>query len=171
MLLQLKVVRHCIAESICCLRLVIQLPLLVSSHASCADPGIFVRGVHVNLTKKSSDNVCFFLVLSLFNRSQMVYFKDNYHFSRFWRGSKIFQGGPTFSGEGGSHCLFPITYDFRGGPDPLSPPPLWIRTCALQSFTIMTVSSDLRQKGSRFHCPLRFHQYCLGHNKSLKFFH
>ena len=66
----------------------------------------------------------------------MVNFKEIYHFSRFQRGSNIFQGGPTFSsGGGGSNCLFPIethiTCDFpgRGGPDPLSP--LWIRTCLM----------------------------------------
>ena len=55
----------------------------------------------------------FFLVLSLFYRSQMVNFK----------------GGPTFSG--GSNCLFPIethiTCDFPGGgvrtPYPPPPPP------------------------------------------------
>ena len=60
--------------------------------------------------KKSSDVVVvvfffFFLVLSLFYRSQMVNFKENYHFSRFQRGSNIFQGGggggPTFSRGGG----------------------------------------------------------------------
>ena len=83
--------------------------------------------------KRSSDNVffvfVFFLVLSLFCRSQMVNFKENYHFSRFQRVSNFFQGG------GGSNCFFPIethiTWDFPGGgcPDPLSPP--WIRTCCL----------------------------------------
>ena len=54
----------------------------------------------------------------------MVYFKDNYTFPRFQRGSNFFQGGggegrvskffqgvggggaPTFSG--GANCLFPI---------------------------------------------------------------
>ena len=50
----------------------------------------------------------------------MVNFKEFYHFSRFQRGSNIFQGG------GGSNCSFPIethvTCDFQGGPDPLSPP-------------------------------------------------
>ena len=56
-------------------------------------------GVQVRLTKKSSDNV--FLVLSLFYRSQMVNFKEIYHFSRFQRGSSIFQGG------GGGVQLFP----------------------------------------------------------------
>ena len=57
-------------------------------------------GVHVNLTKKNSDSVvclflffAFFLVLGLFYRSQMVNFKEKYHFSRFRRGSKFFPGG------------------------------------------------------------------------------
>ena len=82
-------------------------------------------GVQVSLTKKSSDNVFFFfLVLSLFYRSQMVIFKEIYHFSRFQRGSNIFQGGggSNFSQGGGgrgSNCLFPIethiTCDFSGG--------------------------------------------------------
>ena len=58
--------------------------------------------------KKSTDNVFFFffffLVLSLFFRSQMVNFKRKLSFSRFQRGSNIFQGvgggGPTFSRGG-----------------------------------------------------------------------
>ena len=50
----------------------------------------------------------------------MVNFKEKYHYLRFRRGSKFFQGGPTFSrGGGGSNCLFPIetqiTCDFPGG--------------------------------------------------------
>ena len=59
----------------------------------------------------------------------MVNFKEIYHFSRFQRGSNIFQGGPTFSrgrGGGGSNCLFPIethvTCDFQGGFGPPVPP-------------------------------------------------
>ena len=96
-------------------------------YKTCADPGIFVRGVQVNLIKKAS----FFLFISLFY-CQMVNFKENYHFSRYQRGSNIFQGGGGsnfFQGGGGSNCLFPIethiTCDFPGGrPDPLSPPPL-----------------------------------------------
>ena len=32
--------------------------------------------------------------------SRSVNFKDIYHFSRFQRGSNIFQGGPTFSRRG-----------------------------------------------------------------------
>ena len=65
-------------------------------------------GAQVSLTKISSDNIFFFffffLVLSLFYRSQMVNFKEIYHFSRFQRGSNILQGGPTFSRVG------PIAY-------------------------------------------------------------
>ena len=49
----------------------------------------------------------FFLVLSLFYRSQMVNFEAIYHFSRFQRGSNIFQGGPTFSRGGGVQLLTP----------------------------------------------------------------
>ena len=67
-------------------------------------------GVQVNLTKKLTT---FFSVLSLFYRRQMVNFKENYQFSRFLRGSNIFQGGgggSNFSGGGGggSNCLFRI---------------------------------------------------------------
>ena len=72
---------------------------------------------------KSSD-VFFFvfvLVLSLFYRSRMVNFKENYHFSRFQRGSNLLQGG------GGFNCLFPIetniTCDFPGVARALPPPP------------------------------------------------
>ena len=83
----------------------------VRMHITCADPGIFVRGggggggrVQVNLTKKALTTCFFFFVLSLFFRSQMVNFKENYHFSRF-------QGGPTFSrGGGGGGGGVPIAY-------------------------------------------------------------
>ena len=58
-------------------------------------------GVQVSLTKKALTTFffSFFFVLSLFYRSQIVNFKEIYHFSRFQRGSNIFQGGggPTFS--------------------------------------------------------------------------
>ena len=73
----------------------------------------------------------FFLVLGLVYRSQIVNFKEKYHFSSFRRGSKFFQGVQLFQGGGGgSNCLFPIetqiTSDFPGGggggPDPLPPP-------------------------------------------------
>ena len=78
----------------------------VRMNITCADQGIFVRGGGPGQSdKKSSDNVFFFfffffLVLSLFFRSQMVNFKENYHFSRF-------QGGPTFSRGGGVQLLIP----------------------------------------------------------------
>ena len=72
----------------------------------------FRQGGPGQFDKKSSDIFFFsfilFLVLSLFYRSQMVNFKEIYHFSRFQRGSIIFQGGggggPTFSRGG------PIAY-------------------------------------------------------------
>ena len=70
----------------------------------CADPA-FSSGGPGQSDRKRPDNV-FFLVLRLFYRSQMVNFEENYHFSRFQRGSNIFQGGggPTFSRGG------PIAY-------------------------------------------------------------
>ena len=58
--------------------------------------------------KKSSDNVTF-LVLSLFYWSQMVnFYQEIYHFSRFQRGSNIFQGvSNVFQGGGGGQLLIP----------------------------------------------------------------
>ena len=67
----------------------------------CADPGFFVRGEGPGQSDKKSPDV-FFLVLSLFYRSQMVNLEENDHF----QGSR---GGPTFSGGGGSNF-------FQGGP-------------------------------------------------------
>ena len=49
-------------------------------------------GVQARLPENS-----IFLVLNLFYSFTMVYFKQNYNFPRFQRGSNIFQGGPTFS--------------------------------------------------------------------------
>ena len=60
-------------------------------------------GVQVNLTKKAL--TFFFFSPQLIFRSQMGNFKDSYHFSRFQRGSNIFQGG---GGGGGSNF-------FQGG--------------------------------------------------------
>ena len=88
--------------------------------------------------QKSSDND--FLVLSLFNRSQMVNFKEIYRFSRLQMGSNFFQGVQLF--PGGVQLLIPYRNPFnlwfsRGGPDPLPPPPLWIRTwCSPHSFMV-----------------------------------
>ena len=84
-------------------------------------------GVQVILKKKAPTTFYFFLII-LFS-PQLVNFKENYHFSRFQRGSNISRGGggvQHFPGwRGGSNCLFPIeihiTCDFPGSPDPLSP--------------------------------------------------
>ena len=74
-----------------------------------ADPGIFAL---------------FFLVLSLFYRSQMVNFKEIYHFSRFQKGPTFSRGVQFF--PGGSNCFFPIethiTCDFPGGVRTPCPP-------------------------------------------------
>ena len=56
----------------------------------CADPGIFARVDQARLPENSSDNgFCLFF--------SMVYFKENYNFTRFrggWGGgSNLFQGG------------------------------------------------------------------------------
>ena len=79
-----------------------RLILLEPGHA-CVDPGIFVRGGPGQSDKKK---LCpfffFFLVLSLFYRNQIINFIEIYHFSRFQRGSNIFQGG-----GGGGVQLFP----------------------------------------------------------------
>ena len=96
--------------------------------------------------KKSSDSVvylffAFFLVLGLVYRSQMVNYKEKYHFSRFRRGSKFFPGGSNFfQGGWGSNCKFPIetqiTCDFPGeGPDSL-PPSGSALGCDLFSFPV-----------------------------------
>ena len=71
---------------------------------------------------KKADNLFFSPQLIL--QKANVNFKDNYQFSRFLRGSNIFQGGgdPTFSGRG-VKLLIPyrkyITCDFPG--EPLDP--------------------------------------------------
>ena len=87
-------------------------------------------GVHVNLTKKLWHRCLFvfFLVLGLVYRSLMVNFKENYHFSKFRRGSKFFQGVKLFpGGGGGGQLLIPyrnpnnLWFSKGGGPDPLPP--------------------------------------------------
>ena len=88
----------------------------------CADPGIFARVVQARLPENSSDNgFCLFF--------SMVYFKENYNFTRFRRGG----GGPTYSrgGGGGGGAGLGVqmlilethrTFDFPGGgADPISP--------------------------------------------------
>ena len=83
----------------------------------CADPGIFARVVPARLPENSSDNgFCLFF--------SMVYFKENYNFTRFRGG-----GGPTYSRGGGAGAGVQMlilethrTFDFPGGgSDPISP--------------------------------------------------
>ena len=82
------------------MRMVTESPFLQSAttpQQSCADPGIFARGVQARLPENSSVNVFFFiLVLNLFGLS-MVYFKENYIFQGFRGGPTFSRGGPTFS--------------------------------------------------------------------------
>ena len=91
-----------------------------------ADPGIFVRGG----PKKLWQLFFFFIVLSLFYRSQMVNLKEIWNLSFFKgpEGVKHFPGGVQLfpGGGGGSNWLFPIethiTCDFPGGSGPPVPP-------------------------------------------------
>ena len=64
--------------------------------------------------KKALTTFFFILVLGLFYRSQMINFKEIYHFSRFQRGSNIFLGDPTFSkGGGGVQLLIPYRNQYN----------------------------------------------------------
>ena len=100
----------------------------ISCLLPCAEPRIFVRGGGGGgprqSDKKSSDSVvclffAFFVVLGLVCRSQMVNFKEKYHFSRF---------RVCVCGGGGSKFFeTQITCDFPGGRSG-PPAPLWIRT-------------------------------------------
>ena len=67
----------------------------------CADPGIFARVVQARLPENSSDNVfCLFCpqLLQFYSGLSMVYFKENYNFTRFRGGGG---GGGGGGGEGG----------------------------------------------------------------------
>ena len=82
-----------------------ELVALLLWYSACPDPGIFARRVQVSLTKNSNSVFfcLFFSVLSLFYRSQMVNFKEIYHFSRVPEGVQLFPGGggvQLFSGGG-----------------------------------------------------------------------
>ena len=64
----------------------------------CADPGIFARVVQARLPENSSDNgFCIFF--------SMVYFKENYNFTRF-RGGGVqpISGGGGGTGAGGPNA-------------------------------------------------------------------
>ena len=76
---------------------------IITQHVSCMHGSRnFRQGgrvqVSLSLTKKSSEVVffCCFFSPQLFYRSQMVKFEEIYLFSRFQRGSNIFQGGSIF---------------------------------------------------------------------------
>ena len=97
----------------------------------------FCQGGQARLPENSSDNVfCLFCpqLLQFYSGLSMVYFKENYNFTRF-RGEGV-QPIPGGGGGGGGRRLGVQmliletlrTFDFSGGSaDPLSP--LWIRTC------------------------------------------
>ena len=105
----------------------------------CADPGIFAGGVQARLPENSSDNGFFLFcpqLLLFYSGFLMVYFNENYNFTRFRGvgvqhfpgGPNLFQGGQTFSRGGGVQMLILETHrtcDFPGGvSNPLSPSPL-----------------------------------------------
>ena len=78
---------------------------------SCADPGIFVGGGGGSRSiRQKKALTMFFIVLSLFYRSQMFNFKENFHFTMLQTGGSTFSwrwggGGSNFSQGGG-----PIAY-------------------------------------------------------------
>ena len=81
----------------------------VSLHAQNQE---FARGVQARLPENSSDNVFYFvlffslqLILQFHSGLSMVYFKENYNFPRFQRGSDKFQGGSNFFQRGGVQML------------------------------------------------------------------
>ena len=69
--------------------------------------------------KKSFDNVFFIFLFFLYFSPQLILqksngqFQRNRSFSRFQRGSNIFQGGPTFSRGGGVQLLIPYRNPFN----------------------------------------------------------
>ena len=69
----------------------------------CADPGFFARVVQARLPENSSDNVfCLFCpqLLQFYSGLSMVYFKENYNFTRFRGGG----GGRVQPIPGGAGC-------------------------------------------------------------------
>ena len=105
---------------------------MIIGNCSCADPGIFVRGVQVSLTKKKEAQTTFFFSPQLNLQKSISQFQEVHLFSRFQRGSNIFQGGGATFSRGGVQLLSPIenhiTCDFSGGggvrtpcPPPLDP--------------------------------------------------
>ena len=86
---------------------------------ACADPGIFVRGVQIRLSKKALTSF-FYFCPQLILRKSNGQFQRNLSFFKVPEGVQHFPGGSNFSqGGGGSNCLFAIethiTCDFPGG--------------------------------------------------------
>ena len=70
----------------------------------CADPGIFARVVKARLPDNSFDVILSFCpqLLQFYSGLSMVYFKENYNFTRFrWGGIQPIPGG---GGGGGAGC-------------------------------------------------------------------
>ena len=79
---------------------------LRTQRSACADPGIFVGGRGGGGGRLRSDNVFLFF----FFCPQLGQFIEIYHFSKFQRGSNIFQGGGGsnfFQKGGGVQLLIP----------------------------------------------------------------
>ena len=75
----------------------------------CADIGIFARVVQAQLPENSSDNVFCPQLLQFHSGLSMVYFKENYNFTRFWGGGGVGVGGlvhpiPEGGGMAGAGC-------------------------------------------------------------------
>ena len=103
----------------------------------------------------------FFLVLSLFYRSQMVNFKEIFHFSRFQRGSNILQGGSNFF-QGGVQLHIPYRNRYnlwssrgRGSRNHCPPPPpLWIQIWVIFIWEYNFIGSR-SSVGSKLSCSSR----------------
>ena len=93
----------------------------------CTDPGIFARVVQARLPQKTALTTVFVFfcpqLLQFYSGLSMVYFKENYNFTRFRGG-----GGPTYSRGGGGLGVQMLilethrTFDFPGGVGTLYPP-------------------------------------------------
>ena len=96
----------------------------------------------------------------------MVNFEENYHFSRFQRGSIIFNGVQLFQGGGGSNCLFPIethiTCDFPGVVQTPCPPsgPALAKIVIKFSIAVLTLSRDI-------HSDIKGYEYANNYESNL----
>ena len=92
-----------------------------------------------------------------------VYFKENYNFPRFQRGSNIFQGGAGGGGGGGVQMLISIethiTCDFPGGVRTLYSP-LWICTCKVTLSVFVHVHYKNPFYETHFQKIIFYYQHC-----------